>query len=199
MGIVVLILTIGTIRVFAAPLGGTPAEVLAGITGRSLESTIAERAEKGNTYGTMAKDAGVLTEFREEMLQLKMEILAAGVAAGTLTQEEADEMSALLASHLDNCDASARGRGLYSTPCGFGFGGGHHQQRQQQECVKNREQVRAQDCYKDCLQGHNLAPCGDPELRDQCLGGAGRGRGQDGWGHGVHSLRARLRDGTCGK
>lgn len=197
VGIVVLMLGIGSITAFAASLYGTPAELVADLTGREIEGVIAERARTGITYGTMAKDAGVLEEFRREMLKMKEEILSERVAAGTLTQEEADDISAIIASHEDKCDGSGRGWGLDGVRCGLGVGFGHgrHLQEQKQEGVQNRQQVRTQDCTENCPQGPIPAPAGDRGLRGQ----ARRDSGQIGLGHGGHGLGACLRDGSCGK
>lgn len=197
VGIVVLMLGIGSITAFAASLYGTPAELVANLTGREVEEVVAERARTGVTYGTMAKDAGVLDEFRGEMLKMKRAILSERVAAGTLTQEEADDIAAIIASHEDKCDGSGRGWGLDGVRCGLGVGLGHNRylQEQKQECVQGRDQFRSQDCTENCPQGPILAPAGERKQRSQSR----RVPGQIGQGHGGHGLGACLRDGSCGK
>ena len=60
-----MVLTIGaaSATAFAASSYDTPAEALAGLTGKSVEDVTAERYETGKTYGTMANDEGKLEDF----------------------------------------------------------------------------------------------------------------------------------------
>ena len=77
------------------------------MTGRSVESVVAEKSENGTTYGSMASShAGVLEEFKAQMLEMKKENLSAQVAAGDMTQEKADEFIAALEENMADCDGT---------------------------------------------------------------------------------------------
>lgn len=114
----------------------TPAEAIAGLTGRTVESVIDERSNSGKTYGAIAKDANLLEEFKAICLKMKKENLNAQVADGKLTQEEADTIIALIEANQALCDGSgshgtgkANGAWLGSNGCGRGIGGGRGQGR----------------------------------------------------------------------
>lgn len=81
---------------FATSAYNNPAEIVAGLTGRSVESVIDERHDTGKSFGTIAKEAGRLDEFKAEILELRKDQLAARVADGRLTQEQADKILLLL-------------------------------------------------------------------------------------------------------
>ena len=127
-GVTVLALVAGSATAFAAPHYATPAEAVAGLTGRNVQSVINERVQTGKTYGAMAQNAGVLNEFKAEMLEMKRDTLAARVAAGTMTQEQADAVIAKITSNQAICDGNGMGYGLHGADCakgaGFGQGGG---------------------------------------------------------------------------
>ena len=57
---------------------------MAGISGKDLEKVIAERKEKNIRYGTMAKEAG------------------------TITQEKADEIIVTMERNYENCDGTGQ-------------------------------------------------------------------------------------------
>ncbi len=105
IGIMVLVLSAGSVIAFAATYS-SPAEVLAAITGKTVEEVMAERRDTGKTYGTMAKDAGNLEEFRKEMLEMKKAVLKDKVKDGSITQEKADEILARIEENQQNCDGS---------------------------------------------------------------------------------------------
>jgi len=120
VGAMVMVVGATTVTAFAASSYGTPAEALAGLTGKTVEDVIAERAETGKTYGTLANDAGKLEEYQAEMLQIKKDVLAEKVAAGLMTQERADEITAAIEKNQTNCDGTGTagiGQGM-----GAGFG-----------------------------------------------------------------------------
>lgn len=121
-GIAVLTLAAGSVTAFAASQYATPAEAVAGLTGREVQSVIDERIESGKTYGTIASEAGVLDEFKTEMLEMKKDKLAARVAAGTMTQEQADAILARIEANQANCDGT--GNGMNGAGCGMGTGFG---------------------------------------------------------------------------
>ena len=102
----------------------TPAEAVAGLTGREVQSVIDERTQTGKTYGSIANEAGALDEFKAEMLEMKKDTLAARVAAGTMTQEQADAIIARIEANQANCDGTGAGCGLNGAGCGMGTGFG---------------------------------------------------------------------------
>lgn len=130
------VIAVVSVTALADSTYSTPGEVVAGLTGRTEESVAAERQESGKSYGAIAAEAGKLEEFKKEMLELRKKNLSAQVAAGTITQERADEILKAFEENQAVCDGtgSARigcamggqlgcggtGRGL---GCGAGAGG----------------------------------------------------------------------------
>ena len=114
VGIAALSLTTSAL---AAPLYATPAEAVAGVTGKTLEEVQAERWS-GKSYGTIAAEAGALAEFQAAVWEIQAETLAAWVAEGFLTQEEADARLEALQQRQAVCG------GLGGFGCGLGRGGG---------------------------------------------------------------------------
>jgi len=98
----------------------TPAEILAGLTGKSVESVVTEKTEAGGTYGVLADGYGVLEQFKSQALEQKKAYLDERVAAGTMTQEQADAIIAAIESHQADCD----GTGTGGTGAGLGAGFG---------------------------------------------------------------------------
>ena len=123
-GVAVFTLAIGSVTAFAASQYSTPAEAVAGLTGREVQSVIDERTQTGKTYGSIANEAGALDEFKVEMLEMKKDTRAARVAAGTMTQEQADAIIARIEANQANCDGTGAGCGLNGAGCGMGTGFG---------------------------------------------------------------------------
>lgn len=148
-GVLVIIMVVGAVAAFAASQYSTPAEALAGLTGREVQAVVDERMQEGKTFGSMAKDAGVLDEFKAEMLQVKKNKLAERVAAGTMTQEQADAILAKIVSNQAVCDGSGAGCGLNDAGFRMGLGSNHGcgrgQGQNNQGQNKNREQVQSQE------------------------------------------------------
>ena len=126
-----VILLVGAFSITAMAATGykTPADIVAGLTGRTADSVTEERTESGKTYGTIANEAGVLDQFKSQMLEQKKAILEEKVAAGTITQERADAIIAAMENNQANCDGTGSGMGMRSGTCtgngtGMGFGGG---------------------------------------------------------------------------
>lgn len=122
LGAIILAISVTSIVAFAASAYNTPAEAVAGLTGKTVESIIDEKSETGKTYGTIANEAGKLEEFKAENLEIKKEILAQKVAAGTMTQEQADEIIAALQENQANCDGTGAGSAKVGKGLGAGFG-----------------------------------------------------------------------------
>ena len=120
IGIAVLAIGATSITAFAASSNNSPADIAAGLTGKSVEDVIVEKTETGKSYGTIANDAGKLEDFKNDMLATKKEILEQKVKDGTLTQQEADEILAAIEANQVNCDGTGNagiGKGM-----GAGFG-----------------------------------------------------------------------------
>jgi len=117
----VLMVGVTSLTAFAASQYNTTAEAVAGLTGKTVESVIAERSETGKTYGDIADEAGKLTEFKAESIEIKRDALAERVAAGTMTQEKADEIIAVIEKNQIDCDGTGSAR--IGQKLGAGFGG----------------------------------------------------------------------------
>lgn len=120
--IVVLALVAMSITAFAVTTNQTPAELLAEITGRTVESVRAQKIESGSTYGGVANQAGVLEQFRNRMLELKKSIIDERVAEGTMTQEEANTILEAIEEHQLTCDGTGTSQNL-GREFNLGFGG----------------------------------------------------------------------------
>lgn len=128
-GAVVLAMGATAVTALAVTKTLTPAEILAGITGKPVETVITERNETEQTYGALASDYGVLDKFQSEMLEEKKEYLEQRVAEGTMTQERADAILAAIEANQADCDGTGNGgrAGLgagFGGGCGAGIGGG---------------------------------------------------------------------------
>lgn len=111
---VLLIFQAGSMPAMAAS-GKTPADIVAKLTGRSVEDVIQERMDTGKTYGRIARDNGKLNEFKNQCLELKVKILKENVKDGLLSQAEADSIIAAMKANQALCDGSGYG-------CGYGCG-----------------------------------------------------------------------------
>jgi hypothetical protein len=121
---IAVVSTLSSGIVFAAVNTNTPADITSGLTGRTVEQVMQEKAS-GKTYGTIAKGAGKLEEFKTESLASKKQVLDQRVAEGTLTQDKADEIYNLLKTNQENCDGT--GSSSIGKTNGVGFGQGQVQ------------------------------------------------------------------------
>lgn len=103
-----LALAVGSLGMlsFADTTYKTPAEIFAGLTGKTVESAIAEKVQTGKTYGTLANEAGKLDAFEAEMKTAQKSNLEAQVKAGTLTQAKADEILKAIETNQANCSGT---------------------------------------------------------------------------------------------
>ena len=101
----------------------TPAEIAAGLTGKSIQTLQQERSA-GKTYGTIANEAGKLEQFKAQMLEQKKQLLQERVANGTLTQERADAFLARMQDCQSDCDGTEQGQARMGRAAGLGFGAG---------------------------------------------------------------------------
>ena len=120
--VVVLALVAMSITAFAVTTNQTPAELLAEITGRTVDSIRAEKIESGSTYGGVANQAGVLEQFRNRMLELKKSVIEERVAEGTMTQEQADTILKAMEEHQLTCDGTGTSQN-FGKEFNLGFGG----------------------------------------------------------------------------
>lgn len=78
----------------------------------------------GKTCGTIANEAGVLTQFQAEVLEMKKDRLQTRVQAGTMSQEQADAIIETLKENQANCEGKGQcGVGQSMGAC-FGAGSG---------------------------------------------------------------------------
>lgn len=123
---VVSVLSTGV--VFATVATKTPADIAAGLTGKTLEQVAVERAS-GKTYGTIASEAGKLDEFKTENLKQKKAVLDQRVKDGNLTQAAADEIYNSIVTSQATCDGTgSAGIGKMN---GAGVGQGSGQRKAQ--------------------------------------------------------------------
>jgi hypothetical protein len=129
IGIIVIMVVSLTTVAFAAGVLKTPAEIIAGLTGKSVEEVTKARQD-GNSYGEQAQAAGKLEEFQAARLEQYKLRLDQAVKDQKLTQAEADKLYENMKLRLENCDGSCdsqgsgMGRGLRDgTGSGFGQGG----------------------------------------------------------------------------
>lgn len=108
--------------------GGRLADVLASLTGKSVEDIQAER-QAGTSFAEIAEESGVAPEdVVDEALAVRAEALAAAVAAGTITQEQADAALAQMETRLTERVASTTA-GCNGAGAGQGMGQGMGQGR----------------------------------------------------------------------
>lgn len=123
--IAAMVLAMGatSVTAFAASQYKTPAEAVAGITGQTVESVIAQRQDTRKTYGAIAAESGKLDEFKAEILEMKKDNLAAQVAAGRITQEQADAIIKAIEENQVNCDGTGTAKIGQSMRAKFGSNG----------------------------------------------------------------------------
>lgn len=118
-----LAISAASFTAFAASQYKTPAEAVVGITGQTVDSAIAQRQETGKTYGTIAAEAGKLDEYKSEIIEIKKDNLAAQVAAGRITQEQADAIIKAIEEKQANCDGTGSAKIGRSMGARFGSNG----------------------------------------------------------------------------
>lgn len=116
-----MLVALPTVAMAAVP-STNAAEIVAELTGRDVDSIIDERINDGKAYGTIADEAGVLEQFKNRVMELRQEAIAARVAAGTMTQEQANYRLQLLEQRRDLCDGTAGGYMAAQRGTGLGLG-----------------------------------------------------------------------------
>lgn len=121
IALIAVVGVLGSAGAAFAATAKTPAEIAAGLTGKTVEELYKERTA-GKTYGTIAKDAGKLDEFKIQMLEQKKAVLDQRVKDGTLTQQQADEIYNAIKNNQATCNGT--GNAQLGKKCGAGFGSG---------------------------------------------------------------------------
>lgn len=122
--VVALTLGVGSATAFAAQYT-TPADAVAGITGREVQSVVNERVSTGKTYGTIASEAGLLDEFKDAVYEIKKERVQELVADGSITQADADEILTIIKERQAICDGTGNGGDGLGIGRGRKTGGGN--------------------------------------------------------------------------
>lgn len=107
---------------FAASVIKSPAEIVSGLTGKTVDEVTAARQE-GATYGAQANTAGQLEEFQQQRLDAYKASLDEAVANQKMTQAQADTLFANMTLRMEACDGTGIGAGL-GTGMGMGRGTG---------------------------------------------------------------------------
>ena len=119
VGVSVLAISVTAFAVSAL----SPVEITSNLTGKSVEELQAQRAE-GKTYGTIASEAGVLDEFKTQMLEQKKEVVANRVEEGRIAKDVADEIIANIEENQEDCDGTGSAQLGKQYNVGFGQGSG---------------------------------------------------------------------------
>jgi hypothetical protein len=113
----VVVMSIGAVALAATP-AKTPAEIVADLTGKTVDQVI-EAREDGKTYGAQAAEADKLQEFKDERLAQYEIALDEAVQENRITQAEADELYETMESRMDSCTGNGAGAGS-NNGCGLG-------------------------------------------------------------------------------
>lgn len=111
LSIVTLLVIGASAAVFAATEYTTPAEIVAGLTGKTVDEAVAER-KSGTSYGAQAKEVDKLDEFQTERLELCEKNLDQAVLDGSMTQEDADKLLEDMTLRMEECDGTGTGAGV---------------------------------------------------------------------------------------
>ena len=117
-----LVASIGTVA-FATDGYMNPSEIFSGLAGITVDEAHELRMD-GQTYGELAEEQGFLEVFEELNLENRIALINLRVEEGTITQEKADEIIAILENH--DCDELGETRmGItYGIRFGSGLGEG---------------------------------------------------------------------------
>jgi hypothetical protein len=121
IALVAVVGMLGAAGVVYAATAQTPAEIAAGLTGKSMDDLYKER-ETGKTFGTIANEAGKLDQFKAQMLEQKKVILDQRVKEGKLTEEQAAQIYSSLQQNQATCDGT--GSASIGRKNGVGYGKG---------------------------------------------------------------------------
>lgn len=120
---IAVVSALSTSVVFGVVATKSPADITAGLTGKTVEEVAKERTS-GKTYGTIASEAGKLAEFKVESLKQKKIVLDQRVKDGNLTQVEADKIYNDIKTNQLTCDGTGSAGIGKMNGAGFGQGMG---------------------------------------------------------------------------
>lgn len=193
---------IASTTVFAAEYA-TPAEAVAGLTGRTVESIVSERRDTGKTFGTIAAEAGKLEEFQQSMIAIKTVQVENKVANGQITQQQADGLVQNIQQNQIVCDGSGHcGYCVNGNYSGHGWCGGYRngagqadgwcQTPQQGQNGQSGQGTQGGGYGNGTGQGQESEWCPIPQTEQdenqqppQNTGQGGQGQGNQGGGYGV--------------
>jgi hypothetical protein len=121
--LMVVVGVLGTATFAYAATTKTPAEIAAALTGKTI-TEVNQLRTTGKTYGTIAKDAGKLDQFKSEILVQKKAVLDQRVADKTITQAKADEIYTAIKNNQATCDGTGTAKIGSKNGVGFGKGSG---------------------------------------------------------------------------
>ena len=121
MALVAVVGVVGVAGMAYAVSTNTPADIISGLTGKTVEDVNKERVA-GKTYGAIAKEDGKLDEFKGESLKIKKVVLDQKVKYGSITQEKADALYNNIKNNQAVCDGT--GNANIGRNAGIGFGQG---------------------------------------------------------------------------
>jgi hypothetical protein len=118
----VMVLGATTITAFAGTAFSSPAELLASLTGKTVETVTEEKLDANQTYGALAQDAGVYEGFKSGMQEVRENRILEKIENGNLTKDEANEILDAIEERMATCD----GTGLQGKNQRLGLGYGIH-------------------------------------------------------------------------
>ena len=109
--------------IFASNQFDAKAEAIAKLTNKTVETIIEQKNTLNMTFGEIAKENGVLDQFKKVNLEQKEEILNEKVNQGIITKEEAENILNQIRENQENCDGS--GSNSQNLGLGLGLGNGN--------------------------------------------------------------------------
>ena len=107
--------------IFASNQFDAKAEAIAKLTNKTVETIIEQKINLDMTFGEIAKENGVLDQFKKANLEQKEAILNEKVEQGILTKEQAENILNKIKENQATCDGS----GSNSQNLGLGLGNGN--------------------------------------------------------------------------
>lgn len=148
------LVTVGILSIGVATFAATamsPADIASRLTDKDLSVVQEERAE-GKTYGTIAKEAGKLDEFKKDMLENRKAAIDERVKNGQMTEEDADKLLEAMEERMATCDGTGMAAGGLGQKFGaaFGQGGGRGNGRGFGRGMRNGSGMTAGGCMGNC-------------------------------------------------
>lgn len=120
-GVAAAIIGVSGFTAMAAADYTNPMQLVANITGRTVESVADEQYTTGKSLYTIADEAGKSADFKDGMVTLRKERLDQCVADGTMSRDRADVIVSNMKAN-DSGYGYGCGGGGYGPGCG-GYGG----------------------------------------------------------------------------